>query len=217
MHRNTQAGDSCHGFRLLDHNIFQCLSVAPTRNIATCLEYALDEHAVVLDAGGYAGDWAAAIFARYLCTVHICEPVPQYAAAIRQRFARNPRLIVHAVGLAGADGEASLAIRGPGSSVYRGGARQRVVLRGITRFLAEEGLARLDLVKLNIEGGEYEVLEELLATRAIETIRDLQVQFHDVVPDAARRMRRIQELLARTHTLTYQFPFVWENWRRRSP
>ncbi len=28
-------------------------------------------------------------------------------------------------------------------------------------------------------------------------------------------MRVIQEQLQQTHSLTYQFPFVWENWCRK--
>jgi hypothetical protein len=47
-------------------------------------------------------------------------------------------------------------------------------------------------------------------------MRDIQVQFHDFVPDAEHRMRRIQQALEATHDLTFEYPFVWENWRRKS-
>jgi hypothetical protein len=49
----------------------------------------------------------------------------------------------------------------------------------------------------------------------VRQIENIQVQFHDFVPDAEGRMQRIQEKLAQTHELTYQYLFVWENWRRR--
>jgi hypothetical protein len=42
------------------------------------------------------------------------------------------------------------------------------------------------------------------------------VQFHDFVPNAEPRMRQIQQALAETHELTYAYPFVWENWRRKA-
>jgi hypothetical protein len=35
----------------------------------------------------------------------------------------------------------------------------------------------------------------------------------EVVDHAFDRMRAIQEQLAITHQLTYQYEFVWENWR----
>jgi hypothetical protein len=47
-------------------------------------------------------------------------------------------------------------------------------------------------------------------------VSNVQVQFHDFVPDAERRMRRIQEKLGKTHSLTYQYLFVWENWALKS-
>ena len=69
-----------------------------------------------------------------------------------------------------------------------------------------------DLI-VNIEGAEYELLEDLIRSNFISAIRMLQVQFHDFVDDAEPRMQAIQELLAGTHELTMQHRFVWENWK----
>ena len=59
------------------------------------------------------------------------------------------------------------------------------------------------------------MLEHLIESGWILKIRDLQVQFHDFVPDAEKRMTAIQDQMRKTHELTYQFPFIWENWRRK--
>lgn len=82
----------------------------------------------------------------------------------------------------------------------------------IGEFLADRSQEQVDLGKINIEGAEYELLEHLSSTG-----RDVQVQFHDFVPLAAERMARIQSGLGRTHRPTYQYRFVWENWRRSAP
>lgn len=73
----------------------------------------------------------------------------------------------------------------------------------------------IDLMKINIEGGEYELIEHFIEKEFIKEIRDIQVQFHGFVPDAGVRMKKIQEELKKTHFLTYQYEFVWENWRRK--
>ena len=44
-------------------------------------------------------------------------------------------------------------------------------------------------------------------------IANIQVQFHDFVLDAESRMKSIQADLRKTHELTYQYDFVWENWK----
>jgi len=66
-----------------------------------------------------------------------------------------------------------------------------------------------------IEGGEYDLLEHLIKTKYIKRIKNLQVQFHDFVDQAQERMDNIQKELSKTHQLTYQYLFVWENWERK--
>jgi hypothetical protein len=67
-------------------------------------------------------------------------------------------------------------------------------------------------MKINIEGGEYDLLDHLIETGWIRRIRDVQIQFHDFVSGATQRMHHIQAALKNTHHTTYQYPFVWENW-----
>ncbi len=82
----------------------------------------------------------------------------------------------------------------------------------LEQVLAAEGITAIDLMKINIEGAEYDLLEYLIASGLVRRIRRFQIQFHDFVLDAEARMLAIQEQLASTHRVTYQFPFIWENW-----
>ena len=68
-------------------------------------------------------------------------------------------------------------------------------------------------MKMNIEGGKYDLLEHLIVRGLILNIENIQVQFHDFVPDAASRMGGIKMNLAKTHVLTYEYESVWENWK----
>src|SRR5919205_223063 len=52
-----------------------------------------------------------------------------------------------------------------------------------------------EMMKINIEGGEYDLLEHLIDSGFVKNIKDIQVQFHDFVPDAEPRMSRIQREL----------------------
>ena len=60
------------------------------------------------------------------------------------------------------------------------------------------------------------LLEHLIDIGAVGQIRDLQIQFHDFVPEAKKRMAEIRSALSRTHEPTYQYEFVWENWRLKN-
>ncbi|MBU1261325.1 MAG: hypothetical protein KJ757_02310 [Planctomycetes bacterium] len=70
-------------------------------------------------------------------------------------------------------------------------------------------------MKINIEGGEYEILPRILATGLINKIKHLQIQFHDVGPNAKTQMENICSELAKTHRPRYQYKFVWEGWELR--
>lgn len=79
-------------------------------------------------------------------------------------------------------------------------------------FLKKENIKKIDLIKINIEGGEYDLLDHLIEADLIKDIRALQIQFHDFVPDAVKRVQAIRRQLKKTHVCTYSYPFVWENW-----
>ncbi len=178
------------------------------------LNYDLDENSLVFDVGGYEGQWASDIFSKYCCTIHVFEPVTEFADKIERRFSKNSKILVHKFGLSNHSKKGSILLAQDGSSLFRQGKEMvEVALVGAEDFMRESSIQNIDLMKINIEGGEYDLLDHLLNCGFIRKITNIQVQFHDFVPNAEQRMRRIQQRLQETHSLTYQYLFVWENWR----
>jgi FkbM family methyltransferase len=171
------------------------------------LDYAMAPGDIVLDIGGFEGQWASDIFGTSLCTVHVFEPVPPLAEAIRRRFAGNPHMEVHAVAIGAADGTLQVAVDGE--------EMMEVPMRRFVDVVGKYGWQEIALMKVNVEGGEYELLEHVLDTGLISRIRHLQVKFHDFVPNAHKRMLALQARLRATHEMSYYFPFVWESWQRK--
>jgi len=180
--------------------------------------YPLSKDSVVLDVGGYEGNWAAQVDEKYGCAIHVFEPVPAFAENIRQRFAGKPNIHVHAFGVAEKTDRCMISLGHDRTSIHQStGNTVEIQLRSAAEVLPELGLGgrTVDLMKINIEGCEFELLEHLMTTGLVKQIRDIQVQFHDFVPDASARMEAIQKRLTRTHELAWQYRFVWENWHRR--
>ncbi len=178
------------------------------------LNYDLDENSMVFDLGGYEGQWASDIFSRYCSTIHIFEPVLEFAKRTEQEFRGNKKIFVHNFGLANKNRAAKISVNGTSSSLYKQGNEVTPgrFVKAI-EFMHENKIKKIDLAKINIEGGEYDLLEHLIETGFIGNITNIQVQFHDFVPNAQQRMAMIQNNLQKTHSLTYQYLFVWENWR----
>lgn len=181
------------------------------------VEYDLNNNSIVFDLGGFEGQWASDIYSRYCSKILVFEPVPSYALNIRKRFSRNPDISVYDFGLSSASTVRNLSINSDASSMYKqSDSKIPIRLVKASDFMIEHKISHIDLMKINIEGGEYDLLDHLINEGLTNHITNIQIQFHDFVPDAKNRMHHIQEELRKTHETTYQFPFVWENWRLRS-
>lgn len=180
------------------------------------LNYDLTEESIVFDLGGYEGQWANEIFSKYHCTVHIFEPVEEFGNQIERRFSDNNKVSLHRFGLAGETKKMLLSVSADGSSLFKqGDVMLEISLKKAIDFMNENDIHYIDLMKINIEGGEYDLLEHLIDANFILNITNIQIQFHDFVANASERMNKIQEALGKTHYITYQFEFVWENWRKK--
>lgn len=178
------------------------------------LNYDLDKNSVVFDLGGYEGQWSSDIFSMYECSIQIFEPVEDFVSRIEERFSRQKKIVVHRFGLSNENRKTQIYLDRDATSVFKSSSESREIrLVKASDFFEREGISHVDLMKINIEGGEYDLLEHLLDCELTKRIENIQVQFHDFVPNAEERMKEIQKGLGATHSLTYQYPFVWENWR----
>jgi FkbM family methyltransferase len=179
------------------------------------LNYDLNSNSLVFDLGGYEGQWAADIFIKYKCHILIFEPYKTYAENIEKRFSHNDKVKVFTFGLSSESQTLELCISDDASSLFKKGQNAvAVYLKKASDFFKENKIDKIDLMKINIEGGEYDLLEHLIESQLIKEIKNLQVQFHDfIIPNAKERMNKIQHELSKTHILTYQYEFVWENWK----
>jgi FkbM family methyltransferase len=179
------------------------------------LRYPLTPESVVLDVGGYRGQWASDLYAARPSRIHVFEPVPAFADGIAERFSGNPDITLHRVALGAVDG--TLPFTEAADATGRFAPRGRALalpVRAAAPYLREQGIARIDLMKLNIEGDEYDLIDHLHGEGVLADIRFIQVQFHPFVPDADARLRHAHDLLYRTHVPQYAFRYVWESWER---
>jgi FkbM family methyltransferase len=175
--------------------------------------FPLDRSSVVIDVGGYRGDWASDIYSRYRCRILILEPVPTFCGHLRKRFAGNPDIQIIQAGLDAHSKEAVISLQEDGTSLVRGSeSKQNVQMLGIEDLLEQEHLDRISLMKANIEGAEYDLLDHMMEHGLTARVDNFLIQFHDFVPDAKARMGRIQEGLRATHRPLFQYGFIWEAW-----
>lgn len=177
------------------------------------LGHALKPDATVIELGGFKGRWTSDIFERCGCTIHVFEPVERYVETLRERFDGIGKIKIHDFAVGASNRSFTINLAGDGSSAF--GSDGSTETAREVRFLdwyEASGIDRIDLMQINIEGGEYDLLEHLLDTGLIMKVDRLQVQFHDFIPNAMARMQHLRAGLAKTHRPTFHFPFIWDGW-----
>jgi len=114
--------------------------------------------------------WDRAMARRFGVAVHAFDPTPASVAWVAAQ-ALPPEIRFHPVGLAGHDGTVALHLPPRGSRFnFRAGpgrpdaAAIDVPVARLTTLMARLGHGRIDVLKLDVEGGEYAALDDLLAS-----------------------------------------------------
>jgi len=141
----------------------------------------LGRDSVVVDLGANVGEFSREIQHRYGCRVVGVEANPTLANAI----SKNDRLSCANLAITANPGQIEFFIdpqNSEASTIDPQGRRaelQRVVVEGRTfvDFAMGEGLTRIDLLKIDIEGAELDLLENI-PYPVLREIRQICVEFH---------------------------------------
>src|SRR5690606_13786512 len=113
-------------------------------------DYPLGSDSLVMDLGGYEGQWASDIYARYRCRVLVFEPVKAFASQITDRFARNDDVEVFDYGLGASTRTETIHLRGASSSTYRkDAATETIRIVDAAEWLHSRNVATVHLMKIN--------------------------------------------------------------------
>lgn len=173
------------------------------------LDYPLDENSVVWDVGGYKGDFTKKIYDKFGCKVVVFEPVVDFACNIRQRFKDNSDIVILCYALSDNSGFVYMSINKDSSSTLTGSKSLSVYESDISEIITEP----VDLIKINIEGGEYALIKRLIDTDNIKNFKYVQVQFHTFIDNAEQLRKDITKQLTHTHEQQWCYEWVWESWR----
>jgi FkbM family methyltransferase len=174
----------------------------------------LNNNSIVFDLGGYKGQWASDIYSKYNCNILIFEPVVAYHNYIENRFLNNPKIIPYNYGLGSVECVLKIGINDDGSSVFiKNDNIQYINIISVGDFFKKQKIEKVDLMKINIEGGEYELLNKIIDLGLINYISNIHVQFHHFIPNAEFELERLYSKLSLTHRPVYKYRFVWETWQ----
>ncbi len=139
------------------------------------------------------------VIERFGCAVLAFDPVPEASRYAGTVSAREPRFDFRPVGLWSADGTLRFYENAEPGFVSRSATNMHgtseyteAQVRAVDSLMAELGHQRVDLLKLSVEGSEYEIVDDLLAKRL--PVGVLCVEFSQPAPikPVLERVRALQ-------------------------
>lgn len=180
-------------------------------------DYDLKPDDVVIDAGCFEGRWAFEMNRKYGCHVHAFEPVPDFFQRCQARFENSPQIYLRRAALGDRIGLVQIGVTGDSSGMFNSAATRQVEVPMTTlqRVLEELSLTEIAVLKLNVEGAEFPILEHAISHGYITAFRNIQVQPHHIAPDAELRWEAILTCLRDTHDITWAAPWCWFGFTRK--
>lgn len=190
-------------------------------------QYNLSKNSIVIDLGGYIGLWAKEISNRFNCTVHSYEAVERYFSKINY-----PNVIPYKYAVTCNTGIDYMHVCDEGSAIeslseykkqndldtsYQSNVKSHsnIPLEQINTIDINEILnkySQIDLLKINIEGGEYDILNRMCESGTINKVQNLQIQFHNFVDDAQVKYDNVVNNLKLTHICDFDSMWRWSFW-----
>lgn len=184
----------------------------------------------IIEIGGYLGVLLPKLVATTGAKQYVAlEPVPSFFQQLSKKIgdlSLQSRVTAYNFGLAKTKKELQISLRKDATSLLKDDKREGVQTESIKifnviDFFVQIGLGcnSLNLLTINCEGCEFDVIEMLTSTSLIDNIDFVQFQPHLIVFDDEQKYIcmycRLRELLARTHDIAYEYPHVWETWKRK--
>lgn len=198
-----------NGLEDLGDKDFGCNWIVQTRD--------LKADSVIFSAGvGRDITFEHALADKFGAKIHLIDPSPTGRETIELAENTRPEFIYHPVALAGTDGFLEMAeptdpeegswLSMDGTVTETAPERKRIQVpcKTLASLIREQGHDHVDLLKIDIEGAEYLVLDSLIRDKV--PIRQIAVEFHNGILPGVPRQMTIRSLM-RLHKAGYRLVF----------
>lgn len=171
------------------------------------VQFLIPESGIVFDVGANRGTWLDLVRLHHKnVIVHAFEPVPYLCKKYLQRY-RTDTVHIHQKALSHTCGEAKLyyysKADGLGGLVFHPwietevGKPQELIVRldTVDTFCEQNGIDRIEFMKIDVEGAELSVIQGAQRMIAEHRIAKLQFEYNNTFKDAGVTLRQLYEYL----------------------
>lgn len=171
---------------------------------------------LVLDIGSYLGEFTKKVLEKNPDMVFwLYEPIPEYFIACVNRFKDRENITIYQSAVSADGRNFQMQIDGLRSRQELSDSVEGVLINSISIQEIFDSVDEIELLKMNIEGMEYECLDQLVNSNSLSKARYLLIQFHNFEDDAAHRRNKLRKEMEKDFINVYTYEWMWELWMRK--
>jgi FkbM family methyltransferase len=136
----------------------------------------IDENSIIVDLGGNKGEFSKFIVDEFMATAYVIEPIPE----LFNQIPEHPKIKKFQYCISQEKDVEISILENQCATIYDKNFNKKIICKGITLedFLKENNIKKVDLLKVDIEGAEIEMFENL-SEEILKNINQITVEFHD--------------------------------------
>ncbi len=181
-------------------------------NILNCFK--INDASKVLDAGAYKGEFADEILKKFGSNLILYEPLESEFNYLRKKYQYNLKVELHNMAISNTDNYKFLSLENNNSSLSDVKIKNSIKIKckNIINIFDKE--KNIDLIKMNIEGSEYEILNAIINKNYLKKCKYYLIQFHHKNNENLKKNKEIIEnkFLEMNFKKIFGYNYVWEVW-----
>lgn len=178
------------------------------------LDHDIDENSCVVEFGGYQGNWVNKLSQKYDCNIYVFEPIPAFSENLKSMFVGNDKIKVFNFGVSLVTGKDVIYVNNDATSTVKKVSDNSIDVDFVSVDEILEMTGQVDLCQMNIEGSEYDLLDYLISSGKINSIKRLMIEFHyERDEHFVNRRIEIQKGLIRSgYKCLWNYDWFFEYW-----
>ena len=174
----------------------------------------ISEKSVVVDVGSFKGEFAEKILLKFGSNLILLEPLINEYNILKKKFFLNEKIKLINKALSNHNKRAYLLNESINSLITDKNSSNVIKVDCIDVKDLFDGKLNIDLIKLNVEGSEYEKIEKLINLKYLTKCKNYLIQFHhkDNKEFYSRKKNIEKNFIDNKFLKIASYEYVWELW-----
>mgnify|MGYP001233253037 CR=1 FL=1 len=168
----------------------------------------------VLDAGAYKGEFADEILKKFGSHLILYEPLESEFNYLKKKYQYNLQVELQNLAISNTNNYKFLTVDNNNSSLSDVKINKSIKIKCENVIDIFDKLKSIDLIKMNIEGSEYEILNEIINKNYLTKCKYYLIQFHHKNNKNLIKNKEIieNEFSKMNFKKIFNYNYVWEVW-----